>query len=187
MENAEAQITREIFGQVLRRKRKEKGWSQEDLAFKSGIAMRYVSLLECNKRQPTISTIYVLSQAFGILMSEFLAEIEIASHGASLPQNAWFLDQISIRGSLTSDFGYPKKLQLNEEQISDTAAKFEFAKIEYEFEKIPETILEKPLGRPNVDSYLIINAPRSLYHFVQTLLFSYWDEKLKENTPRRTK
>ncbi len=76
MENAQADIVREIFGKILRRKRKEKNWSQEELAFRAGIAMRYVSLLECNKRQPTISTIYAVCAALNISMSDFMAEIE---------------------------------------------------------------------------------------------------------------
>lgn len=76
MEKADTEIVREIFGKVLRQKRKEKGWSQEELAHRAGIAMRYVSLLECNKRQPTISTIYVICKALDISMTEFMSEIE---------------------------------------------------------------------------------------------------------------
>ncbi len=76
METPETDRLREVFGEVLRAKRKEQKLSQEELAGRAGIAMRYVSLLECNKRQPTISTLYVLSQALGISMSEFVSEIE---------------------------------------------------------------------------------------------------------------
>ena len=76
MENADTEIVREIFGKILRRKRKERDWSQEELAFRAGIAMRYVSLLECNKRQPTISTIYAICEAMNISMSEFMCAIE---------------------------------------------------------------------------------------------------------------
>ena len=76
MEKADTEIVREIFGKVLRQKRKEKGWSQEELAGRAGIAMRFVSLLECNKRQPSISTIYLLCNAFGISMSDFMMLIE---------------------------------------------------------------------------------------------------------------
>lgn len=76
MESENTDVIREIFGKVLRQKRKEQNWSQEELAHRAGIAMRYVSLLECNKRQPTISTLYALSQALGISMAEFMSEIE---------------------------------------------------------------------------------------------------------------
>lgn len=76
MENAETKKVREAFGVVLRQKRKERGYSQEGLAHQAGIAMRYVSLLEGNKRQPTISTLYLLCKALEISMSEFVSEVE---------------------------------------------------------------------------------------------------------------
>ncbi|MCL4170414.1 UNVERIFIED_CONTAM: hypothetical protein GTU68_044859 [Idotea baltica] len=38
--------------------------------------MRYVSLLETGKRQPTISTIYMICQALGVQMSAFMDEVE---------------------------------------------------------------------------------------------------------------
>ena len=76
METSETDRLREVFGEILRAKRKEQKLSQEELAGRAGIAMRYVSLLECNKRQPTISTLYVLSRALGISMAEFVSEIE---------------------------------------------------------------------------------------------------------------
>ena len=76
MENAETEAVKEAFGKVLRVKRKALGLSQEELAARAGIAMRYVSLLECNQRQPTISTLYLLSQGLEISMAEFVSEIE---------------------------------------------------------------------------------------------------------------
>jgi len=76
MEDKDTEAVKEAFGKVLRLKRKALGLSQEELAARSGIAMRYVSLLECNQRQPTISTLYLLSQGLGISLTEFVSEIE---------------------------------------------------------------------------------------------------------------
>ena len=76
MENEQTHKIRIAFGTVLRKMRKDRGWSQEEMAHRAGIAMRYVSLLECNKRQPTISTLYLLSKAMEISMAEFVEEIE---------------------------------------------------------------------------------------------------------------
>jgi len=76
METPESNKVREAFGAVLRRIRKERGYSQEELAHRAGIAMRYVSLLERNQRQPTISTVYLLCTALEISMTEFVSEIE---------------------------------------------------------------------------------------------------------------
>lgn len=76
MDNAETDAIKKAFGTVLRAKRKALGYSQEELAGRAGIAMRYVSLLECNQRQPTISTLYLLAQGLGISLGEFVSEIE---------------------------------------------------------------------------------------------------------------
>ena len=76
MENPEVQHIREAFGSVLRQKRKALGYSQEELAHRAGITMRYISLLERNQRQPTISTLYLLCKALEISMTEFVSEME---------------------------------------------------------------------------------------------------------------
>jgi len=76
METADTEAIKLAFGKVLRVKRKALGISQEELAARSGIAMRYVSLLECNQRQPTISTLYLLSEGLQISLTEFVSEIE---------------------------------------------------------------------------------------------------------------
>ena len=79
MDETELQIIREAFARVLRQKRNELGLSQEELGFRAGIAMRYVSLLETGKRQPTLSTLAAISQALGMSLSEFVTEIEAQS------------------------------------------------------------------------------------------------------------
>jgi transcriptional regulator with XRE-family HTH domain len=76
MENPEVQHIREAFGTVLRQKRKAHGYSQEELAHNAGITMRYISLLERNQRQPTISTLYLLCKALEVSMGEFVLEME---------------------------------------------------------------------------------------------------------------
>ena len=76
MDENELQIIREAFARVLRQKRNELGLSQEELGFRAGIAMRYVSLLETGKRQPTLSTLASISKSLNITLSEFVTEIE---------------------------------------------------------------------------------------------------------------
>jgi len=67
---------REGFARVLRRRRHELDLSQEELGHRAGLTMRYISLLECNKRQPTISTLFSLSQALNVPLSEMISEVE---------------------------------------------------------------------------------------------------------------
>ena len=76
MENAETELLRQAFGVVLRKMRKQRAWSQEELAHRAGIAMRYVSLLETNNRQPTLSTLHVIAQAFDLSVSELMQAVE---------------------------------------------------------------------------------------------------------------
>jgi len=78
METEETKILRRMFGRILREKRKALGFSQEELAHRAGLTPRYISLLECDKRQPTISTVYLLAEGLGVSMAEFVAEIEFA-------------------------------------------------------------------------------------------------------------
>ena len=67
---------RKSFSEILRKKRLALNLSQEKLADKSGLSMRSISLLENNKRQPSISTIYALSMALETSMSAFLKDVE---------------------------------------------------------------------------------------------------------------
>lgn len=76
MKDGKIQAVRDAFATTLRQKRNEAGLSQEELGFRAGIAMRYVSLLETGKRQPTISTIASICDALDMPMSEFMKEIE---------------------------------------------------------------------------------------------------------------
>lgn len=76
MDKDATQDVRAAFATTLRHKRNEAGLSQEELGFRAGIAMRYVSLLETGKRQPTISTIASICDALDLPMSEFMKEIE---------------------------------------------------------------------------------------------------------------
>ena len=76
MENQTHQAVRDAFATTLRRKRNKAGLSQEELGFRAGIAMRYVSLLETGKRQPTITTIAGICVALEISMSDFMKDVE---------------------------------------------------------------------------------------------------------------
>lgn len=64
------------FGVALRTRRHALGLSQEELAFRSGITMRYVSLLETGKRVPTIIVFVALARALGLSGQAFMADVE---------------------------------------------------------------------------------------------------------------
>lgn len=57
---------RKLVGQNFARLRREKGLTQEDVEARSGFSQQYLSGLERGQRNPTIITLYELSQALGV-------------------------------------------------------------------------------------------------------------------------
>ncbi len=64
------------FGKVVLRRRLEAQLSQEKLANTTGIHRNYLSLIERGKHMPTLAVVQGLATAFGIRMSQLLAEVE---------------------------------------------------------------------------------------------------------------
>lgn len=64
---------RKLVGDNCARLRKERGWTQEELADRSGLTQQYLSDLERGKRNPTIVTIYEIAQALEVSHLELLA------------------------------------------------------------------------------------------------------------------
>jgi len=56
---------RRQLGLNVQKMRREKGWSQEDLAFESGLHRTYVSGVERGIRNPTILIVAKLAAALG--------------------------------------------------------------------------------------------------------------------------
>jgi len=67
---------RKAFSTVLRQRRTDLAMSQELLAEKADVSLRYISLLERGGRQPTISTLAALCSALNVSMSDFTADME---------------------------------------------------------------------------------------------------------------
>lgn len=64
------------IGVALRRLRKARGLTQEQLGLDSGVQRNFISLIELGQNQPTISTISKLARALGMKASELVAEAE---------------------------------------------------------------------------------------------------------------
>ena len=65
-----------MIGQELRKAREAAGLSQEKLSFKAGVHRTYVSLLERDKKSPTLTVLFRLCKALGISPSRLVARIE---------------------------------------------------------------------------------------------------------------
>lgn len=73
MKKSKTQLSmREIFGQNLRRARRLKDISQEELALRSELSRTYVSEVERGIRNVSIDNMDILSQALGIPLSELV-------------------------------------------------------------------------------------------------------------------
>ena len=64
------------FSLVLRRIRKEKGLTHEKLAELAGLHPTTLSLLERDKRQPSITTVFLLAAGLGVEPEAFIYEIK---------------------------------------------------------------------------------------------------------------
>ena len=70
-----------LFGPLLRTLRIEAGFSQEQLAAMCGMDRSAISLLERRKNHPSLASLVLLSEAFGMSAAELISRIE-----ADIPQ-----------------------------------------------------------------------------------------------------
>jgi len=66
------------FGQVLREARKAAGYTQEPLARKVRIDIKYVSLLERGRRLPSLALVFALAKALRLKPEDMIARIRRA-------------------------------------------------------------------------------------------------------------
>ena len=64
----------QLLGENVRRLRKERGLSQEELAFQAGMKRSYLSDLERGTRNPTVRAVGRLAEALEILPADLLNE-----------------------------------------------------------------------------------------------------------------
>jgi len=64
------------FGDALREIRKERGVSQEQLAFDSGLDRTYVSLIERGVQSPTLRSLLKVANVLGVKPSEIMLRME---------------------------------------------------------------------------------------------------------------
>ncbi|HVI27099.1 helix-turn-helix transcriptional regulator [Hansschlegelia sp.] len=67
---------RRRVGLNVKRYRREKGWSQEALAFEAKLHRTYVSGVERGVRNPTVTVLEGIAVALGVPSSKLLHELE---------------------------------------------------------------------------------------------------------------
>ena len=66
----------EQLGMRITYLRKQKGWSQEDLALEANINKNYISDLERGRRNPSLEILERLADAFGITLEILFKGVE---------------------------------------------------------------------------------------------------------------
>lgn len=64
------------FGELVRRLRAERGYSQEDFAFRVGLHQTYVSSIERGERNVTIGTAARIAGALDTTLTSMFAQVE---------------------------------------------------------------------------------------------------------------
>ena len=70
------ELDSKIVGKVIANFRKTKGISQEVLSGLAAIGRTHLSAIERGERKPTLETLYRLSNALNVKMSDIVIEIE---------------------------------------------------------------------------------------------------------------
>lgn len=68
-------MIQQLIGNRIREVRKEKGYSQEELAARADLDRTYMTSVECGKRNISIVNLYRIAQALGITLEELFREI----------------------------------------------------------------------------------------------------------------
>jgi transcriptional regulator with XRE-family HTH domain len=64
------------LGEVLKKHRKNMGFSQEELALRCGIERVYISMIERGERKPTVHIMFKICKELKLKPSVFFKEIE---------------------------------------------------------------------------------------------------------------
>lgn len=83
------------FGENLKRLRRDKGWTQGELAKTAGIKITHIPNLENNKSDPKLSTIYKLMMALECTPDALLTDMEKASNEVKMQAALERLNELS--------------------------------------------------------------------------------------------
>ncbi|HET7375176.1 MAG TPA: helix-turn-helix transcriptional regulator [Anaerolineae bacterium] len=70
-----------MLGKVLRDARIAADLTQEELAYRAGLDRTYISLLEHDRKSPTMDVLFRLAKALGVKASVLIAKVERESVG----------------------------------------------------------------------------------------------------------
>ena len=65
------------LGDAIRAKRLEKGWSQEELSFESGLHRTYIGAVERGEKNLTVKNLVQIARSLGVQASVLMAEASL--------------------------------------------------------------------------------------------------------------
>jgi transcriptional regulator with XRE-family HTH domain len=71
---------RKRVGLLVKAQRKERGWSQEELAHRAGLHRTFVSSIERGTKTATIVSLHTVTNAMGLTVSEMLDGLLKSDH-----------------------------------------------------------------------------------------------------------
>lgn len=71
-----------MLGNELREARQRACLTQEELAFQAGVDRTYISMLENDRKSPTVEMLFRICPPLGITASQLLADVEKAMRKA---------------------------------------------------------------------------------------------------------
>jgi transcriptional regulator with XRE-family HTH domain len=77
---AEEEALAKRFGELVRRLRSDKGYSQEEFSFRVGLHQTYVSSIERGERNVTIGTANKIARTLGTTLADLFSELEQTSN-----------------------------------------------------------------------------------------------------------
>jgi transcriptional regulator with XRE-family HTH domain len=146
-----------LIGDNIRTYRKEKGWSQDELAQKSGLSKISIGNYERGNRCPTLDTLQKIADALNILLSELTTdsgsefipntESRLVSYLLSL---GYEFSNIPSRdqGSGKSDFAYSRGCEKVCVIVSNSDIRNAFESIENFVEFTMNQLIKKSLAPP---------------------------------------
>ncbi len=76
---ADAESINEDLGRRVKKLRRDRGWSLEELASASGVSRSMLSEIERQRANPTLSVTYRIARAFGLSLQDLLQSADSAS------------------------------------------------------------------------------------------------------------
>ena len=74
------------LGKNIRKIRKAKSYTQEDLYFDSGISRSHIAMIEAGKRDITVSSLFKISRALNVNMKEIFSFDNIEKYTYNIEQ-----------------------------------------------------------------------------------------------------